>query len=296
MEIVVPDALRDRVHVDGDHLRFRARAPSALGQLQAGLTSLFDRAYHDTLEVRVSPSGVHVGVTGRRIPHEHQALRLVGEPGSPANLFVNGADIPLLYTAVAPPSGPPWTTHQILWLGRSIAAILRIPLRVEWDTEAWDRWNADPVHRGQLALENEVATSRRQHPELHGYALEEPPGKVTLEGARYRLGRREHVTLTAEGVRSARWEIPWEAVHGAAAVFGQLPDGNVRGFLTVSYGEQLLRLAIVERVVPKTAVHLRYVAQQIRHRSREHKTQERGTVADIPDALNDLRPGAPSGG
>lgn len=296
MELVVPPSLADRVHFAHGVLRFR-RDP--LGRVARRVAAVGAALPFQSLsplgEVQVSKDGVFVGWGRRQIPHVGQALRLVGDPGHPANLFVNGAAEPLLYAALQPPGDLPWTTADVLWLGRSAALLLGIPWWVEWDRKGWDRWNRDPILRGRTALDIALERSERDHTMLHTYRLEEPPGSVALDAAEYTLRGNTfqplRLRMEATQLRSTSWTIAWESIHGVATVF-EHEYGRHRptGFLKVSFYDRVLDLLVVPEVTEIEAVWLRWLEDAVRTRCRQYVRPE-GSAADIPPPLQSLRSG-----
>lgn len=293
MLIEVPSTLRDRVHVRAGVLRFQR-------QPMAGPAYLLEQLMHFDLwgthgitkgtRVEISKNGIQFGRSGR-IEHLGQTVRLIGSPGEPANLFVNGADHPLLYTTIRPPGTGAWSTHDVLWLGRITSALLGIPWRVEWDREGWDRWNRDPIQRGRTALEVASRQSQEQFPDYHRYRPDEPPGSVSLEAATYTLGAgfsRATVYLEEARIRSPSWRVPWECIHGTATVFANRNTGHTEGFLRLACQDEVLDFVHLTNVRPIDAAHLRWLEAEIARRANAPR-RSKGTASDIPVRLSDLR-------
>jgi hypothetical protein len=293
MAIDVPHRLRDRVEALPDGLAFQRDPLNGPLAWAEHLARLVRRSSDITAHTRVivTSAGVHHGAG--RTPHLGQTVRLRGRPGEAANLFINGAGQPLLYTPVNAPGDAPWSTRDILWLGRTISVILGLPWRVEWDRDAWDTWNHDPRLRGRTALSAAERISLRNHPQYHSYALAEPPGVVGFDRSSYTIGSgfaRQHVHFSPEHVRTDLWTIVWPSVHGVTTVFEQrpgvpLPSGAVR----VSYEDRVLDLVRMHDVRPLDAVHLRFLAEEVRTRARTRR-RDAGSEEDVPEPLRHLRP------
>lgn len=297
MSVDVPPELRDRVRFQGGALVFQARAGSllqrALGRVQAASRS----TVQPHTPIHVSRLGVSIGGLRRRwVPHQGEAVRLVGEPGGHVTLFINGSVDPLLQVLPHPPGSKPWTTAQILWLGRTIALLLGIPWWVEWDRTAWDRWNMDPVFRGRARLQLARKRSQEAFPRLYGFVPEEPPGSVELDRQTYRVRTGAlspyWIHLRQQELQTERWTLAWESLHGVAAVFERGMGGpRPTGVLRACFFERQLDLLVVPSVVELEAVYLRWLEEALRARARRYVRPDGGTTDDIPEPLRNLRPG-----
>lgn len=292
MPIEVPSTLKDRVHVHAGGLRYQRVPMGGPAYVLDQLPGLWGRqGITSGTVVSITKDGIRFGRHGR-MRHRGQTIRLVGAPGEPANLFVNGAQHPLLYTSIQAPGTGPWSTHDVLWLGRVTSALLGIPWRVEWDRDGWDRWNHDAQLRGRTTLALASRKSKEQFRDFHRYQLEEPPGTVNVEGATYLLGEgfsAVTVHLEPDQVRSPRWKIPWESIHGTATVFATRPGMRaIDGFLRVAYQDEILDLVHLPDLRPIDAAHLRWLESEVKRRSQAPR-RAKGSPADVPVRLRDLR-------
>ncbi len=286
----VPPSLSDRVQIQGRTLRFHRDALHPVLRLvnEVG-TAVLDGAIRGHTEIRVSPDGILVGWPGRPLHHSGQAVRLLGTPGTPANLFLDGAREPLLYTPVLPPGPSPWTTDDLVWLGKAVATILDLPLWVEWNRSAWDRWNHDPIYRGRVRLQRLREASVGEYPKLYAYRLSAPPGTIDLDRARYwiRAPSIGWIHCDPQQVRTARWRVSWGSIHGVAAVFSrssvrERPDG----LLKISFFDEVYDLLRIPEPTDREAVYLRWLEQWMERRVLRHRS--RGTPDDVPAPLRAL--------
>lgn len=211
------------------------------------------------------------------------SVRLVGAVGRE---LVIRSDRGVLFRTPPTWSGR-WTFPHVYWLARAIAARMGVPLHVDADTDAWQRWTRDPFFRARHTFDTRIAASTATYRSWYRIPAEEPRDLRFVED-----GQLWHeALLERRGLRTPRFGLAWANILGAQVELYERTwhdgNGSVRQ-------ETRARLLLLTHQRVRSTVDLKADAGKVasllwlRDRVLEHAGAERpdqGSPEDIPREL-----------
>lgn len=202
---------------------------------------------------------------------------LRGEAGMTVQILFQG--LRTIGVSYAQPRRGDLTVHGIRWLAVQAAQRLGVPLVDEVSDADWDRWFVDEPYRNDLRFERGARVNERRNRHLFD-SIEPTDAHLRMQHDRVQYGKVSlRPPLLADGwyeilldeVRSVYVE-----VRGNALALQVLSERGVAALGTCRYTEE-------------NFASYRWMAGRILEAAQQARDVDRGSVRDVPDALDVLR-------
>lgn len=209
---------------------------------------------------------------------------LEGEVGATQTLSVGG--VVVRHFRIVLRSG--WSHDGVTRVGQTVAELLGVELTDRRPADAWERWLRDRAYRACVEIQRRADASRDRHPAAFAADPWPLPHEVDMDG----------LVVWPKGfkLRLSRGQLQYGSKRRDLAGFVQVHpvfnttqrfDQQLLGWEIVAAGEQGTEVLLRGDEDQASPAQVRWLVEQIREQI--GGGVERGTAADVPEAMRRLR-------